>query len=169
MARSLADTSKGQLTTALLILAIAFLPLGLTLPALQTREVFWRTEHTIIGFAIALFESRDYALAALLAGFSVLFPAVKMGWMIRLQFWPVRETSRLRLRILETLGKWSLADVLVIALIVMTLKDSLVFGARPLPGVFLFAASTIAAMLASGRIASQLEARAAASAQSSAA
>jgi len=157
--QALADTRKGQLTTALLILAIVLLPLGLLLPALQTREIFWRSEHTIIGFGLALYAEGDYLLAGLLLGFSVAFPTLKLGWMLRLHFGHLEKLSRMRLRVLEALGKWSLADVLVIAVIVMSLKDSWAFGARPLPGVFLFAASTMLAMFASGRISAQLEER----------
>ena len=154
--KSLADTPAGQMTTALLLLSAILLPLGLLLPALQTREVFWRDEHTILGFGLSLYEDGEFLLAGLLFGFSVVFPVAKLVWMTRLQFGRIATVRPWRLSVLEMLGKWSLADVLVIALIVLSLRESLVFGARPLPGVFIFAAATVLAMLASGRIVRQL-------------
>jgi paraquat-inducible protein A len=153
----LASTGRGQLTTALLVLASVLLPLGLTLPALETSQfAFWRSEHSILSFGWALIEDGAYWLAAIVYGFSIAFPGVKLIWMWRLQFSNKRAPTPARLRVLEALGKWSMADVLVIALIVFSFKGSLVLGARVLPGVWVFAAATILGMLASGRLVSQL-------------
>jgi paraquat-inducible protein A len=157
---SLANTSRGQLTTALLALATVLLPLGLTLPALETSQfAFWRTEHSILSFGWALIENRAYWLALVVFGFSIVFPGIKLIWMWRLQFQPGLEPNKVRLRWLETLGKWSMGDVLVIALIVFSFKGSLVLGARALPGVWIFAGATVLGMIASGRIVKQFDDR----------
>ncbi len=157
---ALADQKAGQLTTGLLLLSSCLLPLGLILPALETTHfAFWRDEHSILSFGIALWQAQDYFLAAVILGFSVFFPGTKLIWMWRLQFNRRIQPTRARLRVLETLGKWSMADVLVIALIVFSFRGNMVFGATPLPGVYLFALATVLAMLASGRIVHQLETR----------
>lgn len=157
---SLADRGPGQLTTGLLVLVTCLLPLGLVLPALETTHfAFWRDEHSILSFGIALWSGGEYLLSGLVLAFSVVFPGIKLVWMWRLQFNRRLPPTRARLRVLETLGKWSMADVLVIAMVVFSFRGNLVFGATPLPGVYVFALATVLAMLASGRIVHQLERR----------
>lgn len=154
--RALADTREGQLTTALILIASLALPLGLTLPSLETVHfAFWSDVHSIGGLTFALFSDGEYLLSALVALFSIAFPVTKLALLWRIQFRRGPPLSARALRRLEFLGKWSMADVLVVALIVFSLRDSLVFGATPQIGVFVFAASTLMAMLASGRISRQ--------------
>lgn len=159
--RALADRGAGQATTALLVLSSCLLPLGLILPALRTTQFgLWTGEHSILGFGWALLQDGELLLAALVLGFSVLFPGFKLVWMWRLQFSRTPEVGAGDLRFLEMLGKWSMADVLVLALVIFGVRDNLVFAASTLPGVYIFAAATVLAMLASGRIVSQLARRA---------
>ena len=158
--RALADERRGQATTALLILSTFLLPLGLLLPALRTTQFgFWSGEHSILSFGWALLSGGELLLAAVVLGFSVAFPVIKLIWMWRLQFHRGPGVVR-HLRLLEMLGKWSMADVLVLALIVFSVRGSLVVSATTLPGVYLFSAATLLAMWASGRIIQQLTAQA---------
>ena len=158
--RALADQRAGQATTALLLLTSCLLPLGLLLPALRTTQFgLWSGEHSILGFGWALLKDGELLLAGIVLGFSVVFPGFKLIWMWRLQFSRIPNAGGGDLRFLEMLGKWSMADVLVLALVIFGVRDNLVFAASTLPGVYLFAAATILAMLASGRIISQLNAR----------
>jgi len=157
---ALADRQSGQLTTALLLLASCLLPIGLTLPALQTTHfAFWSDQHSILSFGVALYQGEEYWLALFVLAFSVAFPVTKLAWMWKLQFSRNTSPDQARLNILEVLGKWSMADVLVIALIVFSFKGNVLFGAEAMPGVFVFAAATLLAMLASGRIIKQLRDR----------
>jgi paraquat-inducible protein A len=158
--RALADRGAGQATTALLLLISCLLPLGLLLPALKTTSFgLWSGEHSILGFGWALLQDSEFLLATIVLGFSVVFPGFKLVWMWRLQFSRAPGLGSRDLRWLELLGKWSMADVLVLALVIFGVRDNLVFAASTLPGVYLFAAATILAMLASGRIVSQLGSR----------
>ncbi|WP_300532195.1 paraquat-inducible protein A [Maricaulis sp.] len=151
--RALADEKRGQLTSALLLLTSLLFVLGLLLPAVETTHVWlWRGEHSIAGFGLALLEADEYALAAIVWVFSLIFPATKLIWMWRLQFRRTVPPGPGQLRLLELLGKWSMADVLVIALLVLTVRGNFVFGAAPLPGLFVFALAVALSMLVSGRI-----------------
>jgi paraquat-inducible protein A len=143
----------------LLILSTFLLPLGLLLPALRTTQFgFWSGEHSILSFGWALLSGGELLLAAIVLGFSVAFPVIKLAWMWRLQF--LRGSTDLRhIHWLEMLGKWSMADVLVLALIVFSVRGNLVLSATTLPGLYLFTASTMLAMWASGRIIRQLSDR----------
>jgi len=147
------------LTIALLLLSSLLLPLGLVLPALQTTQfAFWSGEHSILGFGWALFAGEEYALAAIVWIFSLAFPITKLVWMWRLTGRDAT-SSTAALQRLEFLGKWSMADVLVVALIVFSARGSAVFAAEPAIGLYAFTASILLAMLASGRIKRHFEAR----------
>lgn len=140
------------LATLFALVSSMLLPLGLILPALQTTQfAFWNGEHSILGFGYALFAGEEYALAAIVWGFSILFPLAKLSWIWRIL---TRRTlpPRTALRRLEWLGKWSMADVLVIALVIFSARGSAVFDAEPAPGLYAFTASVLLAMFASGRI-----------------
>ena len=145
-----------SLATGLLVLASVLLVPGLLLPAMETRQLgFWGDEHSILSLGLALVADREWFLATTVLTFSVGFPLAKLGWMWRLQvFAPLAGHAGppAGLRWLERLGKWSMADVLVIALVVFSLQDNLLFDARPLIGAYCFALSTLLAMLAAGRI-----------------
>ncbi|WP_300555989.1 paraquat-inducible protein A [Maricaulis sp.] len=158
--RALADEKRGQMSSALLLLTSVLFPLGLILPAVETTHVWlWRGEHSIAGFGLALLEAEEYLLATIVWIFSLIFPAIKLIWMWRLQFRRGELPSHGQVRLLELLGKWSMADVLVIALLVLTVRGNFVFGAAPLPGLFVFALAVALSMIVSGRIQAQLRAR----------
>jgi len=150
-------------TTGLLLIAsVLFVP-GLTLPAVETRHLgLWGDEHSILGLALTLAAEGDWLLAATVSLFSIGFPLTKLLWMWRLQLVVATSsgastaTQRNRsLDWLERLGKWSMADVLVIALIVFSLRGNLFLEARPLVGAGCFALSTLIAMWTAGRIVSE--------------
>jgi paraquat-inducible protein A len=72
---------------------------------------------------------------------SVLFPAVKLVW---LQL-GVAGTAGRWLGHLHALGRWSMMDVLLVALVVFAAKTSGLAEAVTRPGVWFYAASTLAA------------------------
>ena len=155
--RALASTQAGQLTTALLVLASCLLPLGLLLPAMKTTQfAFWSEQTSILGFGIGLLGAEEFLLAIVVLGFSVAFPTLKLFWMWRLQFSRSDMLSTAQVKWLEMLGKWSMADVLIVALAVFSYRGNPVFSASPLPGIYVFSIAIILAMLASGRIIRQL-------------
>lgn len=145
--------SANGITTALLVLSTALLPLGLFLPALETTQfAFWRGEHSIIGVGVSLLEGEEYLLAAAVWMFSVIFPTAKLVWMWRLNH-RAGPIPRSTIRRLEWFGKWSMGDVFIIALIVFSARSNSILDVSIAPGLIAFSLSVILAMLASGRIA----------------
>jgi len=144
----------GALARALLLLGIILLPLGLTLPMLETqRFIFWRDAYSLIDVARALIQGEDWLLATVVIVFSMAFPVLKALALIRLHLVAPGSVSRREARLVETLGKWTMMDVLIAALVVFTLGRSGVASAAELPGLYFFTASAACLMLASGRIA----------------
>lgn len=144
----------GATGRVLLLLGILLLPLGLVLPMLETqRFIFWRESYSLIDVAGALIQGEDYLLGFVVIVFSMVFPVIKAFGLIRLHRAVPGTISPREVRLVETLGKWTMMDVLIAALVVFTLGRSGVAAAAELPGLYFFTASAFCLMLASGRIA----------------
>ncbi|RPG14475.1 MAG: hypothetical protein CBC32_000265 [Proteobacteria bacterium TMED72] len=89
-----------------------------------------------------------YWVAILIAGFSLVFPFVKLLSLFTLWFLPMRVSTRGRgLRILGSLGRWSLLDVFVaLVLIVLAHEQGSLFVTDVKPGLYLFLLAILMAM-----------------------
>lgn len=134
----------------LLSLAIAAasvcLALGITLPILKlTQMVFWTTQHSLSSTVWHLFEDEQWFLATIILLFSIVFPILKLLYLLLLSTLSREEIARRsrQLRALEWLGKWSMHDVLVLALTIFFIKSRGVYDATSLNGVYFFTASVV--------------------------
>lgn len=139
---------------SLLILGAAIsLVLGLTLPVIKLTKLYvWTDEHSMISIIWALYQDDELLLAAVVGIFSVVFPALKLVYLLAAAVVAPDEhgeTGRW-LSDLEWLGKWSMLDVLALALTVFYVKSSNLADAVTLPGVYFFAAAVVLTMLAHG-------------------
>lgn len=144
----------GDAARALLVLSVVFLPLGLFLPMLETTR-FWvlTDQYSLIESIIALFEAGEWGLGALISLFSVALPFAKALALIALHMRDPAPPAGSLARWVEGLGKWSLTDVLVVALLIVVWSGSGVLQTAARPGLWFFAASASCLMLASGLIA----------------
>jgi len=131
--------------------AAVCLVLGLTLPVMKlTRLYFWTDTPSILSILSALWESGETFLAGVIFVFSIVFPALKLLYIAMAgtltTFDPARRSHWLKR--VEWLGKWSMLDVLVLALLVFYAKAIGFAGAVSLPGVYFFAASVVLTMIA---------------------
>ncbi len=141
--------------TGLLLLAIAvLLGLGVTLPVIRVdRFVFFSREASLVGIVWSLFESREFLLAAIVGVFSILVPAAKLGLLLFL--WRGNgggAVPEALFRYLELLGRWSMLDVLVVALLVFAIKSTGLAAAASEPGLYCFAAAGVLSMVATRAI-----------------
>ncbi len=156
--RHIAETEIGFLDRLLgLALALAglLLTFGWTLPVM-TVETFYLFEDqiTILGALGILFREGELLLFFLIGLFTVIFPVAKLV----LAYWlwwrlgrSLPSGSKLPAWI-ETLGKWSMLDVFVVALLIVVLKLSLLSDVTVEPGLYVFAIGVIASMATVQRI-----------------
>ncbi|WP_019961726.1 paraquat-inducible protein A [Woodsholea maritima] len=148
----------GLLARILLLLGAVLFPLGLILPMIETQSfLIFKERYSLVQSIDALVQSRDYALAGVIALFSILFPTAKFATLAWLNLGPRPMMSASALKLLEMLGKWSMMDVFVLALIVVSLSSNGLARALTQPGLYAFAVSALMFMLASGLIARDLE------------
>lgn len=152
---SLASLSGGRrrwLVGILLTLATLLLIAGWLTPIMTVETlIFMGDEVSILDSVWRLLESREIFLFVVIFLFSVVFPLAKL--LVAFYLWflaPVTRPGFLKtLTWIETLGKWSMLDVFVVALIVVALQISIVTDVSVHGGIYLF---TLAVTLSIGTV-----------------
>ena len=137
----------------LIILATVFFALGIILPVIRFTTVYvWSNEHSIATIIWALYKNEEYFLCVVLFAFSIFFPFLKLFYLLTLVTSPDLDPAfRARsISTMEWLGRYSMTDVMVLALMIFYVNSSGYTEASVLPGVYFFAASALMTMLAYG-------------------
>jgi paraquat-inducible protein A len=127
------------------------LALGISLPIIRlTKYVFWSTEHSLISTVHVLIRDGQTFLGVTVLVFSIVFPGLKLLYLLLVSTLPAIEIERQgrRLKALEWLGKWSMHDVLVLALTIFFIKSQGLYDAASLVGVYFFTAAVLLMILA---------------------
>ncbi len=113
---------------------------------------------SVVGGIFTLFREGEYFLFTILTLFTLVFPCVKLGLLAVI--WLEREHDLARVRRLhgwvESLGKWSMLDVFVVAILIVAMKSAAVAEIRIGFGLYLFTFSVIATQIASAWVAKHL-------------
>lgn len=135
----------------LALFAALLLWLGLTSPSIEFKRFFFLTDrHSILSVISGLWAEGETLLALILALFSVAFPVLKIasltlaGLLMAIR----RKRAHRTLALSSALGRWSMLDVLVLALVIFYVKNSGIADATSLPGIWYFAASVVTTMMA---------------------
>lgn len=114
---------------------------------------------SVVGGIATLFGEGEYFLFAVLTLFTLVFPCAKLALLGII--WAEREHHLTRVRRLhrwvEHLGKWSMLDVFVVAILIVAMKSAAVADLQIGPGLYLFTFSVIATQLASVIVAKLLD------------
>lgn len=146
-------SARNFVLSFLIILATVFFALGVILPVIRFTTVYvWSREHSIATIIWALFENEEYFLTVVLFLFSILFPFLKLFYLLTLLTSPdiPPEFRKRSISTMEWLGRYSMTDVMVLALLIFYVNSSGYTEAVVLPGVYFFAASAIMTMFAYG-------------------
>lgn len=130
----------------LLFSAFLLLVAGLVFPAFTVRSLFiYQKSYSVLTGIQALYESGEVALAAILALFSVLLPAVKLLFAFVLLALPRADTpfARRLLKLLQAVSKWAMADVFVVAVTIIVLDGGLLTAGDLRAGAIFYAASVL--------------------------
>jgi paraquat-inducible protein A len=136
-----------------IILATVFFALGVMLPAIRfTTVLVWTNQHSIATIIWALYKNEEFFLCFVIFMFSIFFPFLKLFYLLTLVTSPdlPAEFRDKSISAMEWLGRYSMTDVMVLALMIFYINASGYTEASVLPGIYFFAASTIMTMLAYG-------------------
>ena len=151
----------GLIVNGLLIAAAALLLYGLQAPILTLEKFYFFTNTVSLLSALQqLAQEAEWGLFVLIGAFSVVFPLLKL--LILLLIWNFDrargERHRRHLHWLSVYGKWSMLDVFVVALLVVSVKLGVMAQAHVEIGIYAFAASVVLTMFLSAWIAHHADA-----------
>lgn len=144
---------------ALLVVAAALFLSGVFFPFFHVSK-FWIFHEAIsvVGGIVTLFQEGEYFLFAVLTLFTLVFPAAKLGLLALI--WLERDKDLSRIQRLHSwvaaLGKWSMLDVFVVAILIVTMKAAGLAKLQIGLGLYLFTFSVVATQVASSWIDRQL-------------
>jgi len=132
--------------------AALFIPANL-LPMLETRTFLHARASTIVGGAWELAQAGSVLLAAVIVIFSIVVPLGKFAVLAALLggLRRGRVSPWLRRRghvFVEYIGRWSMIDVFIVALLSTLVQFNLIAAVRPGPAALAFALSVICTMRA---------------------
>ena len=170
MAEKLSNTAlvkaypgAGWLIVGLLLASIGFFIAGIFSPFTSLTKL-WLFENQVSVYQglIVLWKAGELFLFLILFVFTVMFPFVKINTMLALWLWPRLESVQAQkmFHFVSNLGKWSMLDVFVVAILVLTVKSSGVANIQVGSGFFLFFVSVMLTQFASlwtGKIVARLE------------
>jgi paraquat-inducible protein A len=151
---TVAQSAWRNFLLALFILSAAIcFALGVTLPSIRFTTIYvWTNEHSIATIMWALYYNQEWFLCGVITVFSVIFPFLKLLYLLTLCLSPnlPADFRQKSISTMEWLGRYSMTDVMVLALMIFYMNSSGYTEARVLPGVYCFAASALMTMFAYG-------------------
>jgi len=135
----------------LFVLAAVFFALGVMLPAIRFTGMYAGAgQHSVATLIWALYAQNAYFPCVVLFTLAILLPGMKLVYLLALI---VARNLPYAIRVksiapMEWLGRYSTADVTVLALMIFYLSASGYADASLLPGAYFFAASALTTMFA---------------------
>lgn len=125
------------------LLSIFCYSIGLYYPVIHTTKfIFFNKDISLFESVVVLWNSSEYFLAVIVCLFTLLIPSIKL-FLILFYFIGVVESKRI-LKFISLIGKWSMLDVFLIAVLIFSFKTSSMFmQAKIGNGLFFLAASII--------------------------
>ncbi|HVT37086.1 MAG TPA: paraquat-inducible protein A [Nevskiaceae bacterium] len=138
----------------LITAAILYIPANL-LPMMDTTNILEQRSDTIVSGVIQLWDIGSWDLAIIVFTASVLVPLMKilvLGLLLysvqRRSHWDPLERARLY-RFIEFIGRWSMLDIFVVALLISLVNFDRFGEVRAGPGSIAFGAVVVLTMLSS--------------------
>ena len=149
---SLPGLSASRTAAAAAAALLLFWP-AILLPILRIEKFGHHSQSSLLTGTIELLREGSWFVGGVVLLFSMVFPLVKMLLLLELSLLGLlhRQHKARTYRIMEFAGKWSMMDVLLLALLVMLIKIGDLVNFRFGPAVIAFTLCVIASMVASIR------------------
>lgn len=145
-------TAQGVVINLLLLCSLAALVIGVIAPLLTLQKLYF-IENTIslISTIQTLYNDKEWLLFTVITLFSVCIPVIKIVSLLMITNIDFESGSFLdkTLSLIETLGKWSMLDVFVVALLLVSLKLGALAKVEVHYGLYVFTFSVILTMVLS--------------------
>lgn len=153
-------SSSLYLLRLLLVLSCGLLIAGLFMPMLTiTQFVFLRDDFSVISGVTELWKAKQYILFVLIGCFSILLPFAKIALLFKL----LQSDDRphpIKMRLLKLMhdyGRWAMLDVMVVAMLIVTVKLGAIASIEIHPGLYVFGSAVLLIMLTTQMTVRRLE------------
>ena len=130
---------------------ILFFP-AMSLPILAIERLGYRNESTVWGGVVDLWKDGSPGISTVVFLCSILIPLVKIsGLMFLCVSWKLKRSQQQAtvLSLIEGIGRWSMLDVFLVAILVATVKLGDIATVIPGPGIIAFTAVVLLTIFAS--------------------
>lgn len=140
---------QGIVINLLLLLALALLVIGVSAPLLTLEKMyFFENTVSLVSTVKGLFVQKEWFLFTVIAVFSLCIPVIKIAGLVLILNLEYAKNSLLdkTLHIIELVGKWSMLDVFVVALLLVSVKLGVLAKVEVHYGLYAFASSVLITM-----------------------
>ncbi|NQZ82995.1 MAG: paraquat-inducible protein A [Colwellia sp.] len=143
-----------QQTLALLLTSVILLIPANFLPMMSTTFLGEKTQSTILGGVLLLWQHQSYLVATVIFFASIVIPIGKLlalTWLcyeVRFRGFRSKHLGQKLYRLTEFIGKWSMIDVYVVAILVAMVQMGMIMKIEPGVAAIAFSGLVITTMLA---------------------
>lgn len=135
----------------LLYVSAALIVTGLMLPSIHKPGMLGGTTYNLMGVVEGLWESKREILALILVVFSFVFPLAKT-FAAAVIFRMGRRATKEAASVMQFLGKWSMLDVFLAALLIGLTQIAAFMTVEPRMGLYFFTAGVLLNNIATTRL-----------------
>ena len=139
----------------LLLLASLLLAIGLTTPMLTiSQSIVIRSSFSVVSGLYELLKNGQIILFLLVTAFSVVLPVLKILLLFKLISRNQGHSEKIAryLKLMHDYGRWSMLDVLVVAILIVMVKIGTIATIQIHFGLFIFAAAVLLIMYITNRV-----------------
>jgi len=149
------SSRESVVLSLLLILSTGLLIAGLFLPMLTiTKLLMFTHSFSVLTGVYELWQNGHFLLFAIVAGFSIVLPFLKLVVLFRLVWHREPHSHRFDrlLHLMHEYGRWAMLDVMVVAVLIMTVKLGAIASIEVHNGLFVFGLSVLLIMFVTQRV-----------------
>ena len=138
-----------------LLLTSGLLTAGLMMPMMTiTKLVFFSDSFSLLLGVYELLESGHIFLFLLVTAFSIILPFMKLGILFRIVTAKEKHSPRIgkMLHLMHEYGRWAMLDVMVIAILIVTVKLGAIASIEVHSGLYVFGLAVLMIMFITHRI-----------------
>ncbi len=150
-------TAEAKKLRVILYIAALLLAVGLVSPMMTIEKfLILRNTFSVLSGVVELLKSGQLFLSAIIFGFSIVIPILKMSVLFRLTNSARRhcDDTHRYLKLMHDYGRWSMLDVFVVALLIVTVKLGPIADVQVHFGLFAFGSAMLVTSYVTSRIVS---------------
>ena len=147
------NTVHAQRIRWLLLIAFMLFVAGIIAPMMTiSKFVVMTNTFSVLSGVTELFRGGHYLLFLVVAAFSIVLPLLKIGVLYRIVAQHRHADKRLSryLRLMHHYGRWAMLDVMVVAVLIVTVKLGAIASIQVHYGLYVFGAAVLMIMLVTG-------------------